>query len=191
MHPNVTMIWRPVSGGRFLEYMVEYVMEALGAISWTQLTVLGIVSYNNNINGLGCATNFSIIKSLSGTDVPGMVAGYLADSRVVIKNKDKLDFDASIRVFTFGQQTPIPRQESNPSGLTADKIKAKFHDVQQRYEQRKGDDVDVRKAAKSALPGDRVYRHKASQQFNRYRIIDHPPPKDKKPPVNGNPMDHG
>lgn len=67
MHPNVTMIWRPVSGGRFLEYMVEYVMEALGAISWTLLTVLGIVSYNNNINGLGCATNFSIIKSLSGT----------------------------------------------------------------------------------------------------------------------------
>ncbi|KAF9271051.1 hypothetical protein BGZ88_006930, partial [Linnemannia elongata] len=42
-----------------------------------------------------------------------------------------------------------------------------------------------------ALLGDRVYRHKSSQQFNRYRIIDHPPPKDKKPPVNGNPMDHG
>jgi len=30
-----------------------------------------------------------------------MVADYLADSRVIVKNKDKLDFDVPIRMFAF------------------------------------------------------------------------------------------
>ncbi|KAG0366711.1 hypothetical protein BGX24_003579 [Mortierella sp. AD032] len=57
------------------------------------------------------------------TDVPCMVADSLADSRVIVKNKDKLDFDASIMVFAGGQQTLIPCQESNIYALTVDKIK--------------------------------------------------------------------
>jgi len=66
-----------------------------------------------------------------------MVADYLADSRVIVKNKDKLDFQASIRVFAFGQQTPIPLLESDLCALTVDKIKAKFDNAKERLAQRR------------------------------------------------------
>ncbi|KAG0251280.1 hypothetical protein BGZ95_006948, partial [Linnemannia exigua] len=187
IHPNVTMIWRPVSGGRFLEYKMEDVLEALGGISRTQLTALGIVShndYNKNVYGVGCASNFNIIKPLSGMDVPGMVADYLADSQVILKNRDKLNFDNSIKVFARGQHETMSRSERDPEALTIDQIKIKFYNVQQRYEQRKRDDAEARNSAKSALPGDRVYRHKAGQQFNRYRVIDQPPPQEKQDCIN-------
>ncbi|KAF9542693.1 hypothetical protein EC957_001748 [Mortierella hygrophila] len=150
-------------------------MATLGPISRTQLTVLGIVShndYNKNVYGLGCATNFSIIKSLSDSNIPTMVADYLADPQVVIKNKNRLDFDASIRVFTHGQQIPIPRQESNLCALTSDKIKAKFDNAKELLAQRKKAESEAKLSAK---------RHKASQTFNWYRVIDRPPPQDKKP----------
>lgn len=69
MYNEVTTIWRLISGARFLEYKInEEVLPALG-ISRTQLTALGVVShndYNCNISGLGCATNFKIIKELHG-----------------------------------------------------------------------------------------------------------------------------
>ncbi|KAF9536415.1 hypothetical protein EC957_011042 [Mortierella hygrophila] len=151
-------------------------MATLGAISRTQLTVLGIVShndYNKNVYELGCATNFSIIKNLSGSDIPTMVANYLADPQVVIKNKNRLDFDASIRVFAHGQQILIPRQESNLCALTADKIKAKFDNAKELLAQRKKAESEAKLSAKSGMARGRVYRHKASQTLNRYR--------DKKP----------
>lgn len=69
MYSKITTIWRLISGSRFLEYRInEEVLPALG-INRMQLTILGIVSrndYNCNIFGLGCPTNFKIIKELSG-----------------------------------------------------------------------------------------------------------------------------
>jgi hypothetical protein len=77
-----------------------------------------------------------------------MVADYLADSRVIVKNKDKLDFDASIRVFAFGQQTPVPRQESSLCTVTADKIKAKLNIAKERLAQRKKAEAEAELSAK-------------------------------------------
>ncbi|KAK5809455.1 hypothetical protein F5H01DRAFT_323713 [Linnemannia elongata] len=66
IHPTVTTIWRPISGSRFLEYIVDEVLAVLG-IGRPQLVTLGVVShndYNKNIYGLGCATNYKIVKDL-------------------------------------------------------------------------------------------------------------------------------
>jgi hypothetical protein len=68
MYKNVTTIWRPISRQRFLVYRIPDILATLG-VSRTQFTVLGLVShndYNRNIYGLGCSTNFSIIKELHG-----------------------------------------------------------------------------------------------------------------------------
>ncbi|KAH7051585.1 hypothetical protein BKA57DRAFT_292657 [Linnemannia elongata] len=66
IHPTVTTVWRPISGSRFQEYIVDEVLAVLG-IGRPQLVTLGVVShndYNKNIYGLGCATNYKIIKDL-------------------------------------------------------------------------------------------------------------------------------
>ncbi|KAK3827347.1 MAG: hypothetical protein J3R72DRAFT_496372 [Linnemannia gamsii] len=138
---------------------------SLGAISRTQLTVLGIVShngYNKNVCGLGCATNISI-KQLrmyqAWSQIPCLTLGSLSRTRT------KLDFDASIMVFAGGQQTLIPCQESNLYALTADKIKPILTTVL---------------FIESAMTRDRVFRQKASQKFNRHQLNDRPPPQDKK-----------
>jgi hypothetical protein len=68
LYKNVTTIWRPISRQRFLVYRIPDILATLG-VSRTQFTVLGLVShndYNRNIYGLGCSTNFSIIKELHG-----------------------------------------------------------------------------------------------------------------------------
>ena len=65
VYENVSMIWRPVSGSRFLVYNVDEVLAALH-INRVQLTTLGIVSindYDGNIYGLGCPSNLGVIKT--------------------------------------------------------------------------------------------------------------------------------
>ena len=64
-----------------------------------------------------------------------MVAAYLADTRVILKNKDKINFDNAIKVFVRCEQTvgqPLP--SSNAQTLVA--IKADFTDACGRYVQR-------------------------------------------------------
>ncbi|KAI7832532.1 hypothetical protein BC939DRAFT_318 [Gamsiella multidivaricata] len=68
IYKNVSIIRLSISRWRFLVYVLPDVLATLG-INRTQLTVLDLVShndYNSNIHGLGCATNFSIIKGLHG-----------------------------------------------------------------------------------------------------------------------------
>lgn len=67
VYRNISVVWRPISGGRFLVYNIDEVLSTLG-LNRNQLTVLGIVSYNDynkNIYGLGCATNYGIIKGFT------------------------------------------------------------------------------------------------------------------------------
>ena len=67
VYSTITTVWRPLADGKFLEYCMKDVLSAL-KIDRTQLTVLGIVSYNDynrNIRGLGCETNYGIIKRLA------------------------------------------------------------------------------------------------------------------------------
>ncbi|KAF9992647.1 hypothetical protein BGZ80_008459, partial [Entomortierella chlamydospora] len=163
-------------------YKIDEVLAALGGISRKKLTVLGIVShndYNKNIYGLGCATNFGIIKSLPDGEISNMVEDYLADPRVIIKNKAEVSFEVSIKVFGYGEQTALPRSEPNTDTLSVDKLKDKFNVAKDQLSQKKKADVEARITTKSASTGVRVSRHKASQQFNRYRVIDKPPSQER------------
>ncbi|KAG0305250.1 hypothetical protein BGZ98_004421 [Dissophora globulifera] len=86
---------------RFLEYKITEEPLATIAINRSQLIVLGIVShddYSRNLFGLGCATNFNIVKHLPDSDIPAMVAAYLVDTRVILKNKDDFNFEDLERV---------------------------------------------------------------------------------------------
>ncbi|KAF8953389.1 hypothetical protein BGZ52_011803 [Haplosporangium bisporale] len=109
------------------------------SINRTQLAILRIVShndYNCNIFGLGCPTNFKIIKELSGSDAPPMVAAYLADPHDVLKNKEKVNFNNVIRVFVRCEQSEgllLP----NFNTETLDAIKADFADAREKYDRKK------------------------------------------------------
>ncbi|KAG9062184.1 hypothetical protein KI688_006516 [Linnemannia hyalina] len=182
VHPRISLVWRPISQGRFLEYRLNKVLAALGGFSRKHLTVLGIVphnDYNKNIHGLGCATNFGLVKGLPEGEISMMVENYLADPRVALKNKAAINFGTSIKVFGSGKQTALPRSEPDADALSVDKLKAKFNVVKDRLAQKTKADSEARLSAMSASTGARVYRHKASQQFNRYRVIDQLPPREK------------
>jgi len=61
IYKSVHRICRPISGGRFLDYKLQDVVDTLG-LTRQQLCVLGIVSrndYNRNIASLGSATNLN------------------------------------------------------------------------------------------------------------------------------------
>ncbi|KAF9135027.1 hypothetical protein BG015_003334 [Linnemannia schmuckeri] len=181
-----TDIWRPISGGGFLEYVMDDVYGSVGFTTRNHFTLLGIVSwndYNRNVYSLGCATNFKIIKGIPlDMDIPAMVDAYLSDEHVILKNRDKLTFEASIRVFAHRRETPLRPDTTaitlarNSDAPLSDILPAlTLEDVKTRFEEAK-----MRGSSES-----RVYRQKAGQQFNRYRTIDRPPPKDKKQTTNG------
>ncbi|KAF9402766.1 hypothetical protein BGZ76_007254, partial [Entomortierella beljakovae] len=68
VYENVSIIWRPISQGRFLVYDINKVCSHLALPSRHHLTALGVVSkndYNRNIRGLGSASNMSLIKNIS------------------------------------------------------------------------------------------------------------------------------
>lgn len=46
-----------------------------------------------------------------------MVKAYLADSKVMIKNKHHVTFDVSIRVFVYRMQTPVIPMPRHPAIL--------------------------------------------------------------------------
>ncbi|OAQ29187.1 hypothetical protein K457DRAFT_32586, partial [Linnemannia elongata AG-77] len=182
IHPTVTTVWRPISGSRFLEYIVDEVLAVLG-IGRPQLVTLGVVShndYNKNIYGLGCATNYKIIKDLpkAETDVPKLVAAYLADSRVVIKNTDHLDFRNSIRVFVQRLQEGV-KALPDLDAHSDNRLRTRFEEAKKKYQERKKSEVAATLAKKRALV-DHPRRHKRSQQYNRYRTIDQLPLTDVK-----------
>ncbi|KAG0195923.1 hypothetical protein BGX28_000360, partial [Mortierella sp. GBA30] len=73
IYKHVTVVWRPARDGGFLEYRKSDVLRALGFKSAEQLTALGVVStndYNHSVYGLGCETNYKILKDIdtSGSD---------------------------------------------------------------------------------------------------------------------------
>ncbi|KAF9971008.1 hypothetical protein BGZ75_002042, partial [Mortierella antarctica] len=125
IYPKVACIWRPISKERVLVYRVNDILASL--------TVLGVVSrndYTKNVEGLGLATNFSIVKRLTSTDPIVMVNAYLADKRVVHKNTEQQTFEKSIRVFLKGEQTLVPSAITIPEqGQTYITIKAKFKEL--------------------------------------------------------------
>ncbi|KAF9333017.1 hypothetical protein BG006_004084, partial [Podila minutissima] len=110
MYNEVMTIWWLISGSCFLEYKInEEVLSAL---------IVSHNDYNHNISGLGCATNFKIIKELHGSDTPVLVAAYLTNAHVVLKNKERVNFDTTLKVFVQCKQTKgLPLSSSNAQTL--------------------------------------------------------------------------
>ncbi|KAF9913145.1 hypothetical protein EC991_003604 [Linnemannia zychae] len=154
VYDKIQIVWRPISESRFLAYHIDEVTAALD-MNRAQLTTLGIVSfndYNRNIFSLGCQTNFSIIKSLStkeGTNAMDLVKAYLADPRVLQKNKTEVNFDIPIRERYERALREYNRQKQNKELAKA---------------------LDKRSSWENFVP-----RHQPSQRYNRYRTIDRPP----------------
>ncbi|KAF9130561.1 hypothetical protein BG015_003987 [Linnemannia schmuckeri] len=97
-----------------LVYFILDLLLALG-ITRAQLTALAVVSrndYSKNIWSLGPATNFSIIRPINSLDPKEVVHSYLADTRVISKNKDEKVFEGSIRVSIDRRQTKLDRVDS-------------------------------------------------------------------------------
>ena len=77
VYESVSVLWRPQSKAGYLEYQKTGVLSALGLEFAGQLTALGVVStndYNHSVHGLGCETNYEIIKTIKarGSDGNGM-----------------------------------------------------------------------------------------------------------------------
>lgn len=69
VYGNVRKVLRPISKDRFLVFIKEDILRALG-LSSDQFTVLGVVSkndYTKNVHSLGCHGNWKILKNLAKT----------------------------------------------------------------------------------------------------------------------------
>ncbi|KAF8947754.1 hypothetical protein BGZ47_007996 [Haplosporangium gracile] len=192
-------------GAQYLETGLESIMNdavtTLGLASRNHLGVLGNVSHNGysrNIYDLGCATNFKIIQDIpTGMDVPAMVAAYLSDKRAILKNNKNLSFDASIKVFAHREHTPVrPPTDFGTEGsvtttlarsldsslsdlsstLTLEDVKSRFEDAKKRHTEHKKKEAEARSLSKWVVFTDR----RQANSFNRYRIIDRPPPMEKR-----------
>ncbi|KAI1285054.1 hypothetical protein EDD11_001059, partial [Mortierella claussenii] len=154
MYRNISTIWRPISGRRLLIYDIPHVLTTLG-ISRDQLTALGAVShndYNRNIYGLGCATNFGIVKELNGNDAASIVQQYLADARVFLKNKTQVTFADSVNVFVRGVQIPAqstpPPQSSVPAPATYNSVVDQFTLLREQHARNRSEEKTLQLAKK-------------------------------------------
>ncbi|KAI1297002.1 hypothetical protein EDD11_007315 [Mortierella claussenii] len=105
-YESIATLWRPVSNGMILVYSIPGLLLALGI---TALAVASRADYNKNIR---TGHEFPFIKSIDSVDPRKVVYGYLANTRVISKNKDKKEFEVSIRVFIDKRQTKLDRVDS-------------------------------------------------------------------------------
>ncbi|KAI1306435.1 hypothetical protein EDD11_004766, partial [Mortierella claussenii] len=139
-YESIVTLWRPVSNGMILVYSIPDLLLTLG-ITRAQLTALAVVSrndYNKNIRCLGPATNFSIIKSIDSLDPKEVVHSYLADTRVISRNKDKKEFEDSIRVFIDKRQTKLDRVDSTSNApILYEQLRLHFKNLCTRHNELK------------------------------------------------------
>ncbi|KAG0262907.1 hypothetical protein BGZ95_003941, partial [Linnemannia exigua] len=81
--------------------------------------------------------------------------------------------------------TPLPNSD-DMDVLTVERVKARFAEARRTNDRRKKEREEIRRNAKSGSPQNSVRRHKASQQYNRYRVIDRPPLNDNPKMPNNN-----
>ena len=62
-----------------------------------------------------------------------MVKAYLADSKVMIKNKHHVTFDVSIRVFVYRMQTPVIPMPASPCDSNGGDV-LNFSEIKGRFE---------------------------------------------------------
>ncbi|KAF9909410.1 hypothetical protein EC991_008549, partial [Linnemannia zychae] len=182
-YASVRTLWRPVSKGVILSYIIPDLLQMLG-ITRPQLTALAIVThndYNKNIPTLGPATNFSIIKSINSEDPKTAVAQYMQDSRVVTKNEQNRTFELSIRVFIDLQQTSLASDVSPPTPQnTFNQLFERFQHLCSQYEESKC----TKKGQKASAIPNEIIRLQVPRSVNSFRTVESPKQssKDSKSP---------
>ncbi|KAF9427222.1 hypothetical protein BGZ76_002425 [Entomortierella beljakovae] len=165
---NISTIWRPIARGRFVIYDVDEDCDHLALPSHHHLTALGIVSkndYNWNIRGLGSASNFFIDQKYSighGFTVKEIVQAYLKDPRVVLRNKENIDFYVPLQVFVKMSQGPPSDGELKEHN---DQIRKDFEELHAQYLALK--DSYQTQQSKGRVPH-------SNKTFNKFRTVEHP-----------------
>ncbi|KAF9339485.1 hypothetical protein BGX26_009311, partial [Mortierella sp. AD094] len=105
-------------------------------------------------------TNYKIIKAINAKglngqakDVQALVDEYLADDRVLLKNKGCITFNTSINVFVHLKQTPValgPLDNSDTGVLESRLmgIRERFKDAVGKFNEQKQARLAATKAAK-------------------------------------------
>ncbi|KAK3826544.1 MAG: hypothetical protein JOS17DRAFT_776386 [Linnemannia elongata] len=172
---SVRTIWRPVGGWNINKCLVYSKDDILASLEFTdvQLIALACVTKNDyepNIRGLALVSNFGIMKDLgSRDDVQTLIRDYLQHPKVLKQNTDNQTFSNSIKAFVQCRQDRAP-DTAPSSGPSYKDLRQRFQQVTYQYQERKN------RAGSATSDKEWTPRHNRSQQYNRYRIIDKPPP---------------
>lgn len=141
IYDSISTVIRPIPKMRrvFAIYEKQDVLQTLGLATSKHLLLLGIVSnndYNANAPGLGPVKNLQLLLSVQESEaIETMLDQYVAAATAITKrgpSPQAKDYDLGVRVFAYGQQTPINIPESNLFRTAIDKLeqaKAKRHEV--------------------------------------------------------------
>ncbi|KAF9951583.1 hypothetical protein BGZ72_006941, partial [Mortierella alpina] len=186
IYASIETIWRPVSGGRFLQYRIVEVAASLH-LTRPQLTALGIVStndYDKNIWSLGPSTNHGIVKTIEGSDPRTIVEKYLQMHKVMDKNEQGTTFANSLGVFVDLMQDPLD-QEALGDQTPYMELREEYKRLHDQYTKDQKEMQEMRRSSEN--PSER--RHKSNKTFNRYRPVGPPLPPVPSLPASGVPSE--
>ncbi|KAG9060883.1 hypothetical protein KI688_007952 [Linnemannia hyalina] len=98
-------------------------------------------------------------------DPTEVVHGYLANSRVVSKNKDNKEFEDSIRVFIDKRQTKLDSVDSTSDAqILYGQLRLNFKDLCTRHN-------ELKRVRTQRATSDEIVRLRAPRSWNRYRTV--------------------
>ncbi|KAF9114388.1 hypothetical protein BGW39_003380, partial [Mortierella sp. 14UC] len=101
-----------------------------------------------------------------------VVHGYLADTRVISKNKDKKEFEDSIRVFIDKRQTKLDKVDSTSDAqILYEQQRLHFKDLCNRHNELKR--IRIQELHPRAT-SDEIVRLRVPRSWNRYRNVESP-----------------
>ncbi|KAF9916185.1 hypothetical protein FBU30_001514, partial [Linnemannia zychae] len=172
-YKNISTLWRPVSRDKVLVYDISVVVKTLG-YTQEQFAALVVVSrndYERNIQSLGPATNYGIIKKLNGADAREIVSAYLHDKVVIRSNKSTETFATSIQVFIDMRQTVITPVVLRPASQDMrDILQSRFKELCAQRDKMKS----MCSAENASTRADPIVRLDRPKSFNRYRTVESP-----------------
>ncbi|KAF9272980.1 hypothetical protein BGZ68_001938, partial [Mortierella alpina] len=172
-YAQVKTVWRLVTKSKLLVYQVPDMLKAIG-LTRIQLTALCVASkngYDSNVYRLGTATNYAIMKAITGNDVHDTVRQYHVHRDVLRRNNTDISFEFSLRVFVSMEQTAAP---ASPLSVLNTRHQALQLEYEQLCAQLKvlSEEATVLRQESKAAHGGTPNRHKPTQKFNQFRTID-------------------
>lgn len=96
---------------------------------------------------------YVLMELFLAKDVQALVDEYLADDRVLLKNKDRITFNTSVNVFVRHRQTPIapgPLDNADTGGLESRLmgVRKRFEEAVSKFDERKQVQLASKQASK-------------------------------------------